>query len=80
MKFPSRFSRLLNNLSINRKLMISYILVVFIPVLSMGAFLTNSLREIAMQTVLSEATDNVGRVAQRINDVLRGPVLISSKF
>ena len=80
MKFQSRFTRLLNNLSINRKLMLSYILVVFIPVLTMGAFLTNSLREIAMETVLNEATDNVGRVAQRINDVLRGPVLISSKF
>jgi two-component system, sensor histidine kinase YesM len=69
-----------NDLNTRKKLIISYILVVFIPVLLVGILLTYSLRKMAMNNAISEASINVERVSKRMQAVLEIPVTISLKL
>ncbi len=68
------------NIHTRYKLLLSYVIVVVIPVLLIGLLLTSSLREMAMENAISEATNNVARVSQRIQDALKIPRFISVKL
>ncbi len=68
------------DISIRKKLIFSYVLVVFLPVLLVGLTLTKSMRQLALDWALHEATANVDRVKKRITDVMRISIVISNKF
>jgi two-component system, sensor histidine kinase YesM len=75
-----RMSRNFNDLSTRRKLVLSYILVVFVPVMLVGLLLTYSLRKMAINSAISEANGNVERVSKRMEDIFEIPVTISLKL
>ena len=69
-----------NDISIRKKLIISYILVVIVPVLLVGVFLTSSMRRLALDQAVHESTVNVDRVKKRITDIMRVSKAISDKL
>lgn len=72
--------KMINNLNTRNKLMISYMFVVFIPVILVGILLTNSLRSISMNNAIGEASRNVDRVSMRMQDTLEIPIIVSLKL
>lgn len=60
-----------NDISIRKKLIISYILVVIVPVLLVGVILTDSMRRLALEQAAHESSVNVDRVKKRITDIMR---------
>ncbi len=71
---------LLNNVRIKNKLIFSYILVVFIPVLIVGIFLTARYRQDVIKQATLQTINNVDRVKQRMLDLTRVPTVISKNL
>ncbi|MCL6591930.1 MAG: sensor histidine kinase [Firmicutes bacterium] len=69
-----------NDVSIRKKLVISYIVVVIVPVLLVGVILTSSMRRLALDQAVHESTVNVDRVKKRISDIMRVSKAISDKL
>jgi two-component system sensor histidine kinase YesM len=69
-----------NDISIRKKLIISYILVVIVPVLLVGMILTGSMRRLALDQAVHESSVNVDRVKKRITDIMRVSKAISDKL
>lgn len=69
-KTPS-FFQWFNNISIRKKLLLSYLLVVFLPVLLVGLILTSNMRKMALETATNEASNNVDRVYNRLNETVK---------
>jgi two-component system sensor histidine kinase YesM len=61
----------LNNVNIRNKLLISYILVVLLPVLLVGLVLTHSMMEMATERAMYEAGNSVERIYGRLNETLQ---------
>ncbi|CAM3561929.1 sensor histidine kinase [Marinicrinis lubricantis] len=80
MKLFSHFPRKWNDIKLRNKLMIAFIFVVFIPVMIVGLFLTNELRQGAMKDAVEQTTVNMDRVKQRIMELLHVPIDISNKL
>jgi two-component system sensor histidine kinase YesM len=64
------FSRTFNNLKLRTKLFLSFIAVVFIPVMIVGLFLTNELRGMALGNATKQNTTNVERVKARTSELI----------
>ncbi|WP_373233366.1 sensor histidine kinase [Cohnella sp.] len=64
------FSRTFNNLKLRIKLFLSFIVVVFIPVLIVGLFLTNELRDMALKNATEQNSTNVERVKARTAELI----------
>lgn len=63
-------SHAFNNVKLRTKLILSILAVVFIPVLIVGVFLTNELRDMALDNAIEQTYTNVQRVKARTADVL----------
>lgn len=63
-----------------KKLVISYVLAVFLPVLLVGVLLTGNMKEIALENAIDEAKNNVERVVKRFQDILNISITISLKL
>ena len=74
------FIKYFNDMNTRKKLLVSYILVVFIPVLFVGLLLSFSMRSMATQNAIKEANGNVVRVTKRIQEVFNIPIVVSMKF
>lgn len=72
-----RIIRSTNNLKLKHKLLISYIVVVMIPVLIVGVGVTAYFRHQAMERAIAQATNNVEKVKTRTAMMLRVPSDIS---
>ncbi|MDU2242188.1 MAG: two-component sensor histidine kinase, partial [Paenibacillus sp.] len=72
--------RITNNLRLKHKLLISYIVVVMIPVLIVGASVTAYFRNQAMERAIAQTTNNVEKVKTRTATMLRVPTDISDFF
>ena len=70
----------INNMSIGNKLLFSYMLVVFIPVLLVGFILNYSMRSNIVDSAMREASVNVDRTYSRLNEVMRLVMDISYKM
>lgn len=70
----------INNLRLRTKLFLSFGCVVLIPVLIVGAFLTNELRNMAMANALEQITSNVDRVKKRTGEMLNTPTDIAYRL
>lgn len=62
--------RLVNNMRIRNKLIVSFVIVVFVPVAIVGVFLTSELRKFAFDSALEQACQNVERVKKRVTETI----------
>ncbi|CAI6086974.1 sensor histidine kinase [Cohnella sp. JJ-181] len=67
------------NTTIQKKLLLTYIVVVVIPVLLVGLMLTKTLREKALAEAVSESTGNVEDVRKRTSELMRVPIDLSNQ-
>ncbi|WP_018752618.1 sensor histidine kinase [Paenibacillus sanguinis] len=73
----NKMIRFTNNLKLKHKLLISYIVVVMIPVLIVGVGVTAYFRHQAMERAIAQTTNNVEKVKTRTGMMLRVPSDIS---
>jgi two-component system sensor histidine kinase YesM len=64
------FFRAFNNLKLRTKLFLSFIVVVFIPVLIVGVLLTQELRDMALENAMEQTSTNVDRVKARTAELI----------
>ena len=69
-----------NNIHMKKKLIISFILVVFIPVGIVGALLTQSLRQTALNDAVQQTSNDVEKVKTRVGEILKLSIEISNKL
>ena len=62
--------RIFNDLKIRTKLFLSFIIVVFVPVITVGFLLTSELHNMALNNAVEQTVANVGRVKQRTLEVI----------
>lgn len=67
-------------MKIRNKLILSFVCVVFFPLLIVGVFLTNELRQMALNDALNQTAINVERVKKRTAEVLKIPNDISLRL
>lgn len=70
----------INNIRIKKKLILSFILVVFVPVLIVGIFLTVAFRQNVLDQATQQITNNVERIKKQTLDIIRMPIEISDKL
>lgn len=63
-------SRKMNDIKIRNKLIISFVVVVFVPVLIVSVFLTSELRRMSFDKAIEQASINVERVKERTAEVV----------
>ncbi|WP_062048493.1 sensor histidine kinase [Bacillus sp. JCM 19034] len=68
----------MNDITLRKKLVISFIVVVFIPLLIVGLFLTYELRKMALANVVEQASSDMDRIQTRISETLLPAVYISN--
>lgn len=78
MKKNSLFKKL-NNIKMREKLLFSYIIVVFLPVLLVGLVMSFNMRQMVIDRAMKEATTNVDRTYSRFKEVLKLAMNISYK-
>ncbi|RCX22647.1 two-component system sensor histidine kinase YesM [Fontibacillus phaseoli] len=66
-----------NNMKLKHKLIISYILVVMIPVLIVGITVVSYFRAEAMDRAIEQTTNNVEKIKSQLGNMLRIPVDVS---
>lgn len=62
--------RTINDMKLRTKLILSCIVVVFVPVMIVGVFLTSELRHMALQNAQEQTATNVDRVKKRTSEVI----------
>ncbi|MFD3258317.1 sensor histidine kinase [Paenibacillus lentus] len=72
--------RLLNDLKLKHKLLITYIVVVMLPVLLVGGAVTGYFREQAMERAIEQTTNDVQKIKSQLATMLRVPTDISNTF
>src|SRR5262249_50939159 len=72
--------RSMNDLKLRTKLILSCIVVVFVPVMMVGVFLTSELRHMALQNALEQTATNVDRVKKRTSEVINVSTDISYRL
>ena len=73
-------SSFLNDISIKKKLMISYVLVVFIPIIFVGNILTISMKNMVVENIVKEVEFDVKKASQKVTEVFDMVVNISNKL
>ena len=66
----SFFIQVMNDMKIRNKLILAFVVVVFVPVAIVGVFLTGELRRFAFDNALEQAYQNVERVKKRTLEVI----------
>lgn len=69
-----------NNLKMKHKLIVSYILVVMIPVLIVGGVLVGYFRTQAMDRAIEQTTNNVEKIKTQLGNMLRIPMDVSNSL
>lgn len=62
---------LMNDVRIRTKLFLSYVLVVFVPVLTVGLLLTNTLKENSFEHALQQSSNNVEKIKRQAAETLQ---------
>ncbi|MGO4539144.1 cache domain-containing protein, partial [Paenibacillus sp. 2TAB19] len=70
----------MNNVRIKNKLIFSFVLVVFVPVLIVGVCLTVAFRQNVLDQATQQITNNVERIKKQTTDVIGMPIEISDKL
>ncbi|MDQ0110607.1 sensor histidine kinase [Paenibacillus harenae] len=69
-----------NNIRLKNKMIISIVIVVFIPVLLVGIILTASYRQNVLDQATQQTMNNVDKIKKHVTDILRMPIEISNKM
>jgi two-component system sensor histidine kinase YesM len=69
-----------NNIRIKNKLISFFILIVIIPVVIVGGFLTVAFRQTVMNHAILQTSNNVEKIKSRTADILRMPIQISNRL
>ncbi|WP_055107317.1 sensor histidine kinase [Paenibacillus ihumii] len=72
--------RLLNDLKLKHKLLITYIVVVMLPVLIVGGAVTGHFRQQAMERAIEQTTNDVKKIKTQLENMLRVPTDLSNTF
>ncbi|ADU29461.1 cache domain-containing sensor histidine kinase [Evansella cellulosilytica] len=72
------FIKKLNDMKVRNKLVFSFILVVFVPILIVGVILTSELRQMALNNAIDQTTSDMTRIKTRISDALFPSVYVSN--
>ncbi|WP_036718812.1 sensor histidine kinase [Paenibacillus harenae] len=80
MRYMRELTRRMNNIRIKNKLIFSFILVVFVPVLIVGIFLTVAFRQNVLDQATQQITNNVERIKKQTTDIIRMPIEISDNL
>ncbi|MGF7048289.1 two-component system sensor histidine kinase YesM [Paenibacillus sp. DS2015] len=67
-------------MKIQNKLIFSYILVVMIPFIIIGASVTGYFRELALNNAIAQTTNNVDKIKGQMTNILKVPIEISNKL
>lgn len=67
-------------LTLRQQLVLSYVIVVLVPVLLVGLTLTNGMRKLAWEQTVQEAAESVWRVKRQVTDAMRAAIAISNRF
>lgn len=76
----NRLTRLTNNIRIRRKLIVTYLFVVFLPVLTVGLLLTGSLRNISVDRAVEQSVNNAEKIQKRVEETLKVATDVSNKI
>lgn len=71
---------LINNLKLKHKLIVTYLVVVMIPVMIVGGSVVGYFREQAMSRAIEQATNNVEKIKTRLGNMLRIPMDVSDSL
>lgn len=74
----SYITSITNNIQIRSKLIMTYLLVVFLPVITVGLLLTHSLREQSVEHAVMQSTNNVEKIRKQIEETLKIPYDVSN--
>ncbi|MDK2810800.1 MAG: two-component system, sensor histidine kinase YesM [Petroclostridium sp.] len=80
MRVFNTFINKLNNIKIKKKLIITYIIAVIVPVLIVGIILTYGMRKMALNSTIKETTANIERIQIRLEEIFRIAVNIASEI
>ncbi|MGG4033260.1 sensor histidine kinase [Paenibacillus cisolokensis] len=69
-----------NNMKLRNKLFLSILLVVLVPVLFVGMFLTAQFRQMALENAVQQTASNVERLKQRTSDIIKIPLIVSERL
>ncbi|MGG4552760.1 histidine kinase [Paenibacillus sp. FSL W8-0186] len=72
--------RILNDLRLKHKLLITYIVVVMLPVLIVGGAVTSYFRQQAMDRAIVQTTNDVQKIKTQLANMLRVPTDLSNTF
>lgn len=76
----NRLLRMTNNMKLKHKLIVSYILVVMVPVLIIGGIVVAYFRQQAMDRAIEQTTNNVEKIKTQLNNTLRMPFDVSDSL
>ncbi|WYP28103.1 sensor histidine kinase [Alkalihalobacillus sp. FSL W8-0930] len=76
----TRFLNWMNHLKLREKLMLTFIVVVLIPITLVGVLLTQELRSIALDDMMEQSKSNSERVKERTYELLKIPTFISNSL
>lgn len=79
-KIKRKIKKVLNNLDVRTKLLISFFLTVFIPVIVLGINFINRTVEITMEYTVRDFLVDVNRIEKNIMDILETAKTLSDRF
>ncbi|MBM7837262.1 two-component system sensor histidine kinase YesM [Alkalihalobacillus xiaoxiensis] len=72
--------RKVNSMTLRNKLIAAFILVVFVPVLIVGIFLTSELQQMALDNAVDDASSDMTRIKARLTEALVPSVYVSNSL
>ncbi|ANS75221.1 histidine kinase [Paenibacillus yonginensis] len=66
-----------NNLKLKHKLLVSYVLIVMIPILIVGSVVTYYFRQQTLDRAVEQATNNVGKITMQLETMFKVPLNVS---
>lgn len=76
----SKWKEKMNALQLKHKLFLSFVLVVFVPIIIIGGYLTYKLWEVALDDSVNQGKVTINRVKERTEEVLKLPIFISDNI
>lgn len=80
MAVPGNLLRFINNVSLRNKLLFSYVFAVMLPVLLVGGTVIYHLREQALESAIAQTVNNVDKLKNQTDNLLRVPLDISNRL
>ncbi|WP_018887249.1 cache domain-containing sensor histidine kinase [Paenibacillus massiliensis] len=80
MVLSARLLRFINNVRLRNKLLFSYVFVVMLPVLLVGGTVIYHLREQALESAIAQTVNNVNKLKNQTDNLLRVPLDISNRL